>query len=1175
MSTDKAKAAETKGKAAAVSSPPPRNKPPAPPAAPETPLFRRTDWISAAITALLVFVGYYLTLSPNLTLEDSGELATGSFYAGVPHPPGYPFWTLYTWLFTVLLPVSNIAWRVSVSSAVAGGIACGLLARAVSRGCSMLIEGIPDFKDIERRWENWLCLVSGFVAGMLLGFNGFMWSQGVIVEVYTLSVVSLMAVIISLMLWFHKPEKRKYIYWAMFWFGVCFTNHQTLICAAMGIEIAIVARKPSLGRDLLFFNSIIFIGGLLLMFNGSLESIQKNPALYNIYLLVGISSIVGCGWFWLTTREILSEWKTSLIMGVLFALGAGFYLYMPLASTSNPPMNWGYARTREGFMHALTRGQYEATHPTSAWGRFFEQLGMLLDGAIDEFNLVYLVVGLLPFFFYRRMEKRERAWLVGVTAIYLFLSILLLILLNPSPDRQSRELNKVFFTASHVMLAMLIGYGLTLIGSLALTHYERFRTIMLGLGAVAAGVSLYYVVKKYEETEYWIVRYAAIVGLGITVLFTAAILIARQRAPIRVILALFAAIPAQSVLSHWSDNEQRGHMFGYWFGHDMFTPPFGVYPEMTRNAVLFGGTDPGRFCPTYMIFCESFIPPRCKMDTDPKFDRRDVYIITQNALADATYLMYIRAHYNRSTQKDPPFFQEFLRPSKEREFNTSTNILARTANTLLDRPLTALGDAIEKRRRSDGVYPPKEIHTPTMEDSQKAFEDYVQDAQRRLQANQLKPGEDVKVQNNKIQVSGQVAVMAINGLLTKTIFDKNPEHEFFVEESFPLDWMFPYLTPFGIIMKINREPIAEMTEEMVRKDHDFWSKYSSRFIGNWITYDTPISNICDFAETVFNRHDTSGFKGDPKFVRDNDAQKAFSKLRSAIGGLYTWRINATIGRDAEQKRMIREADFAFKQAFAFCPYSPEAVFRYTNLLLSLQRVDDAIRIAQTFIRLDPQNSSAQSLLDQLNQFKGQQVAASQMRTQFEQLEHQFAATSNSPQAGFQLYGAYMQLQQTGRAVTVLDRLAANPNAEAATLVNLAGAYAQVSQPVQRSAAISRAVQLAEGILTNPVSDPGALTVAAQAFSLASNIQKMEQAIMRLTAAAPTSPEAWYDLASIQAAMNKGPEAVKSLGRSLQLSNQRLIQQPSANNLQTMAAQDSRFNNLRALPEFQALFAPKQ
>jgi hypothetical protein len=173
----------------------------------------------------------------------------------------------------------------------------------------------------------------------------------------------------------------------------------------------------------------------------------------------------------------------------------------------------------------------------------------------------------------------------------------------------------------------------------------------------------------------------------------------------------------------------------------------------------------------------------------------------------------------------------------------------------------------------------------------------------------------------RFQVSGQVAVMAINGLLTKVIFDKNPDHEFYVEESFPLDWMFPHLTPFGIIMKINREPVPEFTEEMLKKDHEFWSQYAERFIGNWITYDTPIKDICDFAERTYLHRDLKGFKGDRKFVRDEFAQKAFSKLRSAIGGIYSWRLN---GPDCppqcpseNAERLIKEAEFALKQAFAF------------------------------------------------------------------------------------------------------------------------------------------------------------------------------------------------------------------------------------------------------------------
>src|ERR1051325_8082422 len=167
---------------AAASTPPTPAGPAVVPKPP--PLYRPIDWFGFALTALLVFVGYLYTLAPDLTLEDSGELAVGSMYAGVPHPPGYPVWTIYTWVFTKIVPFSNMAWRVGVSSAFAGALACGLVALMVSRGSSMFIESVAEFKGIDRRIENWICLVSGFVAGMLIGYNGFMWSQSVIVEVY-------------------------------------------------------------------------------------------------------------------------------------------------------------------------------------------------------------------------------------------------------------------------------------------------------------------------------------------------------------------------------------------------------------------------------------------------------------------------------------------------------------------------------------------------------------------------------------------------------------------------------------------------------------------------------------------------------------------------------------------------------------------------------------------------------------------------------------------------------------------------------------------------------------------------------------------------------------------------------------------------------------------------------
>ena len=103
--------------------------------------------------------------------------------------------------------------------------------------------------------------------------------------------------------------------------------------------------------------------------------------------------------------------------------------------------------------------------------------------------------------------------------------------------------------------------------------------------------------------------------------------------------------------------------------------------------------------------------------------------------------------------------------------------------------------------------------------------------------------------------------------------------------------MYPYETPFGIIMKINRNPIATLPDDVFKRDHAFWSKYSERLIGNWITYDTSVQQIADWVEKIYLRNDYSGFTGDRKFVRDDDAQKAFSKLRSSQAGMYAWRLH--------------------------------------------------------------------------------------------------------------------------------------------------------------------------------------------------------------------------------------------------------------------------------------------
>src|SRR5215472_8548864 len=171
------------------------------------PLFRPIDWLTLAITFAVIWVVYLLTLAPEQTLEDSGELCTGAFYAGIPHPPGYPFWSVYAWFWTWILPVGNVAWRVEVGESFAAAMGCGLLALMVSRGSSMLIEGIEELKTISKQWEKAICFVSGTVSGLLLGLGAFMWKESdVINRISLFGVPWLLAILALLMRWSYAPH---------------------------------------------------------------------------------------------------------------------------------------------------------------------------------------------------------------------------------------------------------------------------------------------------------------------------------------------------------------------------------------------------------------------------------------------------------------------------------------------------------------------------------------------------------------------------------------------------------------------------------------------------------------------------------------------------------------------------------------------------------------------------------------------------------------------------------------------------------------------------------------------------------------------------------------------------------------------------------------------------------
>jgi hypothetical protein len=324
----------------------------------------------------------------------------------------------------------------------------------------------------------------------------------------------------------------------------------------------------------------------------------------------------------------------------------------------------------------------------------------------------------------------------------------------------------------------------------------------------------------------------------------------------------------------------------------------GIINSIPPGSIYFGGTDPGRGIPTAF--------EKSQIAGDPFF------IVTQNALADGTYLKYARETYGNK------------------------------------------------------------IYTPSDADSQSCFDAYCADAGKRLEhdrqfpleAKQIRPGEDVRLENGHYQVSGQVAVMGINALLVKLIVERNPTREFYIEESFPLDWMYPNLEPHGLILRINREALTQLPAEMVARDRAYWHALVSGMVGDWLTPDTSVQSVAKFVETVYVQKNLARFSGDPRFVQNDYSKRLFSKLRSSIAGVYAWRERH--GTDASQaSRMAAEADLAFREAYVLCPYSPEVVFRYANLLSQHNRTDDALLIATTSLKLEPSKVEFQNLVGKL------------------------------------------------------------------------------------------------------------------------------------------------------------------------------------------------------------------
>jgi tetratricopeptide (TPR) repeat protein len=159
-------------------------------------------------------------------------------------------------------------------------------------------------------------------------------------------------------------------------------------------------------------------------------------------------------------------------------------------------------------------------------------------------------------------------------------------------------------------------------------------------------------------------------------------------------------------------------------------------------------------------------------------------------------------------------------------------------------------------------------------------------------------------------------------------------------------------------MKLNRRPPETLADDVILRDREYWKGIVQRFIG-WTADDaSSLEEVCRVAEELHRGTPGKNFKGDREYLRHPMSANTWSKLRSTGGAVYA--LHEKNAKSAsERRRMGREAQLAFKQAYTLNPKNPEAVWRYTMYLLNTAEPQQARTLVQSALKLDPENNRTQ------------------------------------------------------------------------------------------------------------------------------------------------------------------------------------------------------------------------
>ena len=160
-----------------------------------------------------------------MTSEDSGELITAAYCFGIPHPPGYPLWTILAGGFLRILQVGSVAWRVNIFSGLCASVGLGFFSVTLR----------------ELGVRSW----SALAASLTVAFGAVLWSQSVIAEVYTLYALCFAVALWSVVRW-EATRNTRYLILASAVIGLGMCNHHLMALSAVALAFWVLSLFPTI-----------------------------------------------------------------------------------------------------------------------------------------------------------------------------------------------------------------------------------------------------------------------------------------------------------------------------------------------------------------------------------------------------------------------------------------------------------------------------------------------------------------------------------------------------------------------------------------------------------------------------------------------------------------------------------------------------------------------------------------------------------------------------------------------------------------------------------------------------------------------------------------------------------------------------------------------------------------